>query len=208
MIYNTIQIVRTIWWTWWCTWIESSSNNIPDILCGDFWLHEMIHSSEITESQGHRLTERASLRSKCQKKIKFSESSTVIFLDGHMRRHTLINKLLWWWGRNIWKNFFNTTADVVTYASMTWCLYEYFTDVSVCVACVLCVSVCVHRQDIYMANIITWCQLYLWYLWHCTLVSSSPWPYSQSDWMCGLRCSSVECHQVLLSLFPRYNSIS
>ena len=36
-----------------------------------------------------------------------------------------------------------------------------------------------------------------------TLVSSTPKPYSQSDWFFGVRCSSVECHQVLLSLFPR-----
>ena len=40
------------------------------------------------------------------------------------------------------------------------------------------------------------------YLWHCTLVSSTPWLYSQSDWFLGVRCSSVQCHQVLLSLFP------
>ena len=36
------------------------------------------------------------------------------------------------------------------------------------------------------------------YLWHCTLVSSTPWLYSQSDWFLGVRCSSGECHQVLL----------
>ena len=41
------------------------------------------------------------------------------------------------------------------------------------------------------------------YLWHCTLVSSTPWLYSQSDWFLGVRCSIAECHQVLLSLFPR-----
>ena len=41
------------------------------------------------------------------------------------------------------------------------------------------------------------------YLWHCALVSSTPWLYSQSDWFMGVRCSSTECHQVLLSLSPR-----
>ena len=41
-----------------------------------------------------------------------------------------------------------------------------------------------------------------------TLVSSTPWLHSQSDWFLGVRCSSVECHQVLLSLFPRKKSIS
>ena len=46
------------------------------------------------------------------------------------------------------------------------------------------------------------------YLWHCTLVSSTPWLYSQSDWVLGESCSSVECHQVLLSPFPRYNYFS
>ena len=41
------------------------------------------------------------------------------------------------------------------------------------------------------------------YLWHCTLVSSTPWLYKQSDWFLGVRCSSAECHQILLSLFFR-----
>ena len=46
------------------------------------------------------------------------------------------------------------------------------------------------------------------YLWHCTLVSSTPLLYSQSDLFLNVRCSSAECHQVLLSLFPRLNYIS
>ena len=45
------------------------------------------------------------------------------------------------------------------------------------------------------------------YLWHCTLVSSTPWLYSQSDWFLVVR-ASAESHQVLLSPFPWYNYIS
>ena len=41
------------------------------------------------------------------------------------------------------------------------------------------------------------------YLWHGTLVSSTPWLYSHSDWFLGVRCFSAECHHLLLSLFPR-----
>ena len=42
---------------------------------------------------------------------------------------------------------------------------------------------------------VSWCGYRC--LWCCALVSSTPWPYSQSDWFFGVRCLSVECHRVL-----------
>ena len=62
------------------------------------------------------------------------------------------------------------------------------------------------KPCVWIANIkgghgvrIVWMQI----IWADTLLLDS-----QLDWFFGVRCSSVECHKVLLSLFPRYNSIS
>ena len=45
----------------------------------------------------------------------------------------------------------------------------------------------------------------------CDVIHWSEAPYNHManrTGFLGVRCSNVECHQVLLSLFPRYNSIS
>ena len=54
--------------------------------------------------------------------------------------------------------------------------------------CMFQYSLC-HVMDIGTRDIVHW--------------SAAPHDYSQSDWFSAARCSSTECHQVLLSLFPR-----
>ena len=44
-------------------------------------------------------------------------------------------------------------------------------------------------------------------MWHCTLVSSTPSQSIEMFFLC-VCCSGVECHYVLLLIFPWYNSIS